>query len=76
MKPDTYTKVLLTIIASCLLIQVIRPLTVGQLRVKAQESNRSNVRLTGVAEYLLNDKGNALRVIVVNPKTDPVIVDR
>ena len=41
MRPDPYTKVVLTIIAACLLIQGVQSLKFGQLRVTAQESNRS-----------------------------------
>ena len=33
MKPDTYTKVVLTIIAACLLIQVVESVTFGQLGI-------------------------------------------
>jgi hypothetical protein len=39
LKPDTCTKVVLTIIAACLLIQVVQSVMFGQLRVNAQESN-------------------------------------
>jgi len=41
MRPDPYTKVVLTIVAACLLIQVVQSVMFGQLRVNAQESNRS-----------------------------------
>ena len=72
MRPDTYTKVILTIIATCLLIQVVQSVMFGQLRVKAQAP--TDVNLIGVTKRLANDSGNALRVHVVNPITDPVHV--
>ena len=71
MKTDNFTKIVLTLIAACLLIQVVQSVMFGQFRVNAQASNRSEVNIVGITKSLANESGNALRVHITNPQNDP-----